>query len=40
MIEERLVLPALPDDDADWTEATRRVRAEHREIRAGAAVAG
>jgi Hemerythrin HHE cation binding domain len=36
-IEERLVLPALPDDDADWTEATRRVRAEHRKIQAGAA---
>ena len=37
VIEERLVLPALPDDDAEWAEATRRVRAEHREIRAGAA---
>ena len=36
-IEERLVLPALPDDDAEWAEATRRVREEHREIRAGAA---
>ena len=37
VIEERLLLPALPDDDAEWAEATRRVRAEHREIRAGAA---
>ena len=37
VIEERLVLPALPDDDAEWAEATRQVRAEHREIRAGAA---
>ena len=37
VIEERLVLPALPDEDAEWAEATRRVRAEHREIRAGAA---
>ena len=35
-IEERLLLPALPDDDAEWAEATRRVHAEHREIRAGA----
>ena len=37
MIEERLVLPALADDDAEWAEATRRVREEHGEIRAGAA---
>ena len=37
MIEEQLVLPALPNEDAEWAEATRRVRAEHREIRAGAA---
>lgn len=37
VIEERLVLPALPDDDADWAEATRRVREEHREIRTRAA---
>ena len=37
VIEERLVLPALPDVDAEWAEATRRVRVEHREIRAGAA---
>ena len=35
--EERLVLPVLPDDDAEWAEATRQVRAEHREIRASAA---
>ena len=37
VIEERLVLPALADDDAEWAEATRRVREEHGEIRAGAA---
>ena len=37
VIEERLVLPALPDEDAEWAEATGRVRAEHAEIRAGAA---
>ena len=37
-IEERLVLPAVPDEHADWAEATRRVRAEHREIRAAAAL--
>jgi hypothetical protein len=36
VIEERLVLPASPDDDAEWAEATRRVREEHGEIRAGA----
>jgi len=37
VIEERLVLPALADADAEWAEATRRVREEHGEIRAGAA---
>jgi len=37
VIEERLVLPALSDDDAEWAAATRRVREEHGEIRAGAA---
>ena len=37
MIEERLVLPALSDDDASWAEATRRVRDEHGEIRTRAA---
>jgi hypothetical protein len=30
VIEERLVLPALSDDDARWAEASRRVRDEHR----------
>ena len=37
VIEERLVLPALPDDDPEWAEATRRVREEHAEIRTRAA---
>ena len=37
VIEERLVLPALSDDDASWAEASRRVRDEHGEIRARAA---
>jgi hemerythrin-like domain-containing protein len=35
--EERLVLPALPDNDAEWAEATRRVREDHAEIRTRAA---
>jgi hypothetical protein len=35
-IEERLILPALPGTDADWREATARVRDEHARI--GAAV--
>jgi hypothetical protein len=34
-IEERLILPALPQADADWREATARVRGEHARIRAG-----
>ena len=33
-IEEGLVLPALPPTDADWREATERVRDEHARIRA------
>ena len=33
-IEEQLVLPALPQTDADWREATARVRDEHARIRA------
>jgi hemerythrin HHE cation binding domain-containing protein len=33
VVEERIVLLALPDDDAEWTSATRRVRDEHAEIR-------
>jgi hemerythrin-like domain-containing protein len=37
VIEERLVLPALSHDDAEWAEATQRVREEHAEIRARAA---
>src|SRR5215217_3069376 len=37
VIEERLVLPALSDDDARWAEASRRVRDEHGEIRTRAA---
>jgi hemerythrin-like domain-containing protein len=37
VIEERLLLPAVPEDDGDWTAATRRVREEHGEIRNRAA---
>ena len=37
VIEERLVLPALPAEEAEWAEATGRVREEHAEIRARAA---
>jgi hemerythrin-like domain-containing protein len=33
-IEERLILPALPQTDADWREAAARVRDEHGRIRA------
>jgi hypothetical protein len=33
-IEEQLILPALPQADADWGEATDRVRDEHARIRA------
>jgi hypothetical protein len=33
VIEERLVLPALPDEDSEWAAATRRVRDDHAEIR-------
>jgi hypothetical protein len=33
-IEERLLLPALPETDADWREAAARVRDEHARIRA------
>jgi hypothetical protein len=36
-IEERLVLPALPETDPDWREATARVRDEHARIRAAVA---
>jgi hemerythrin-like domain-containing protein len=32
-IEERLILPALPQTDADWREAVERVRDEHARIR-------
>jgi hypothetical protein len=32
-IEEQLVLPALPESDAGWREATARVRDEHARIR-------
>jgi hypothetical protein len=34
-IEERLLLPALPEADADWGAAAARVREEHARIRAG-----
>jgi Hemerythrin HHE cation binding domain len=33
-IEERLILPALPETDGDWHEAAERVRDEHARIRA------
>ncbi len=33
-IEERLLLPALPETDADWRAAAARVRDEHARIRA------
>jgi hypothetical protein len=33
-IEERLLLRALPDTDADWRAAAARVRDEHARIRA------
>jgi hemerythrin-like domain-containing protein len=33
-IEERFILPALPQTAADWREATRRVRDDHARIRA------
>jgi hypothetical protein len=36
-IEEELVLPALPADDAEWGPAVERVRDDHAAIRAAAA---
>jgi hypothetical protein len=33
-IEERLILPALPQTDVDWREATARVNDEHARIHA------
>jgi hemerythrin-like domain-containing protein len=33
-IEEQLILPALPQADAAWGEATARIRDEHARIRA------
>jgi hemerythrin-like domain-containing protein len=33
-IEERLLLPAVPQSDADWVAAAVRVRDEHAQIRA------
>ena len=35
-IEEELVLPALPPDDAEWSAASQRVLADHAAIRAAA----
>jgi hypothetical protein len=35
-IEERLLLPALPADDAEWAACAARVRDDHATIRAGA----
>jgi hemerythrin-like domain-containing protein len=37
VVEERLLLPALSEDDPEWAAATRRVRDEHAEIRSRAA---
>jgi hemerythrin-like domain-containing protein len=39
-IEERLILPALPQTDADWREAAARVRDEHARIRAAVEALG
>jgi Hemerythrin HHE cation binding domain len=39
-IEEQLLLPALPDDDAEWAAGSERVRREHADLRARAAAAG
>jgi hypothetical protein len=36
VVEEGVVLTALPADDAEWAAATRRVRDEHAEIRSRA----
>jgi hemerythrin-like domain-containing protein len=36
-IEERVILPALPDTDGEWREATARVLDEHARIRSAAA---
>lgn len=33
-IEEELILPALPESDDEWREATARIRDEHARIRA------
>jgi hemerythrin-like domain-containing protein len=35
-IEEQLLLPAMPADDAEWARCVARVRADHEAIRAGA----
>jgi hemerythrin-like domain-containing protein len=35
-IEERLLLPALPAEDAEWADAVRRIREDHAAIRAAA----
>jgi hypothetical protein len=35
-IEEALILPALPESDAEWRDACARVRDEHARIRARA----
>jgi hypothetical protein len=35
-IEERLLLPALPPDDPEWSAAVTRVEKDHAEIRAAA----
>jgi Hemerythrin HHE cation binding domain len=35
-IEERVILPALPADDAEWAPGVARVREDHAAIRAAA----
>lgn len=35
-IEERLLLPALPSDDAEWEPVVRRITDDHAAIRAAA----
>jgi Hemerythrin HHE cation binding domain len=38
--EERLVLPALPPDAAEWSRAVERVREDHEAIRSAAGLVG
>ena len=34
-VEEALILPALPESDAEWAEGCARVRADHERLRGG-----